>query len=91
MLTLVSYREHDNNRKSHEDQNDKLNMNLLKETCSTHRVQIRSSMHFSEFAVCWESQGRTKSDIGMQDNSFCNINGRGLWVGETPKSTKEES
>ena len=48
-MMLVSHRELNNNRKSHVDQNDKLNMSLLKETCFAHRVQFRQSMHFSKF------------------------------------------
>ena len=40
-MTLVSDRELNSNRKSHVDQNDRLNMSLLKETCCAHRVQFR--------------------------------------------------
>ena len=36
----MSYRELNNNRKSHVDLDDKLNMSLLKETCFAHRVQF---------------------------------------------------
>ena len=57
MMTLVSDRELNNNRKSHVDQNDKLNMSLLKETCFVHRVQFRSSMHFSKFVIFGKSWG----------------------------------
>ena len=49
--TLVSDRELNNNRKSHADQNVKLNMSLLKETCFTHRVLFRSSMHCTKFVI----------------------------------------
>ena len=54
---LVSDRELNNNTKSHVDQNDKLNMSLLKETCCAHRVQFRSSVHFSKFVMSEKSLG----------------------------------
>ena len=56
-LTLVSCRELNNNRKSQVDQNDKLNMSLLKETCFAHRVQFRSSVHFSKYVNFWKKLG----------------------------------
>ena len=49
MMTLVSCRELNNFRNSHVDKNDKLDISLLNETCFAHRVQFRSSMHFSNF------------------------------------------
>ena len=53
MIKLVSDRELNNSRTSHVDQNDKLNMSLLKKKSFTHRVQFRQSMHFSNFfLVC---------------------------------------
>ena len=58
MMTLVSCRELNNNRKSHVDQNDKLNMSVLKETCFAHRFQLRSSVHFSKFIIYGKSRGR---------------------------------
>ena len=33
----------------------KLNLSLLKETCFAHRVQFRSSMHFSKFDISGKS------------------------------------
>ena len=57
MMTLVSCRELNNNRKSHDDRNDNLNMSLLKETCCAHRVQFPSSTHFSKFVILGENWG----------------------------------
>ena len=67
MITLVSSRELNKNRKSHVDQNDKLNMSLLKETGFAHRVEFRFSMHFSNFVIFGKSRGRSMNFHPLPD------------------------
>ena len=74
LITLVSDREQNGNRKSHVEQNDRLNMSLLKENCCAHRVQFRSRfpwfLHFRTRArvAVLTAECQTKNPLSIVQN-----------------------